>query len=235
MGGAPPPPSPMSSSPCEAARSVAEGLSATVLRGDAASQRRGGRGARWKESLPHAPRRMKPPPGWFDAAPLVIAHRGASAAAPENTLLAFEQAVQLGAEAIELDAKRTRDGEVVCFHDRTLLRTTGVAGTPGSRTLGELRTYDVGAWKGEAFGGQRVPTLSEVLEAVGWRILVNIELTDYWADQPQLAEAVVAILRRHRLERRILVSSFQSSALVAAEARRAGGRGRAPRRPPGAG
>ena len=162
---------------------------------------------------------MKPTSDWFDAAPLVIAHRGASAAAPENTLLAFEQAVQLGAEAIELDAKRTRDGQVVCFHDRTLLRTTGVAGTPGSRTFDELRTYDVGAWKGEAFGGQRVPTLSEVLEAVGRRILVNIELTDYWADQPRLAEAVVGIVRRHRLERRILVSSFQSSALVAAEAR----------------
>jgi glycerophosphoryl diester phosphodiesterase len=162
---------------------------------------------------------MKPTSDWFDPAPLVIAHRGASAAAPENTLLAFEQAVQLGAEAIELDAKRTSDGEVVCFHDRTLLRTTGVVGTPGSRTLGQLRTYDVGAWKGLAFGGQRVPTLSEVLEAVGRRILVNIELTDYWADQPRLAEAVVGIVRRQRLERRILVSSFQSSALVAAEAR----------------
>jgi glycerophosphoryl diester phosphodiesterase len=82
-----------------------------------------------------------------------------------------------------------------------------------------LLTYDVGAWKGGAFGGQRVPTLSEVLEAVGRRILVNIELTDYWADQPRLAEAVVGIVRSHRLERRILVSSFQSSALVAAEAR----------------
>src|SRR3989337_390960 len=151
MGGATLPPSPMSSSPCEAARSVAEGLSATVLRGDAASQRRGGRGARWKESLPHAPRPMKPTSDWIDAAPLVIAHRGASAAAPENTLLAFELAVQLGAEALGPAAQRTRDGEVICFHDRTLLRTTGVAGTPGSRTLAELRTYDAGAWKGEAF------------------------------------------------------------------------------------
>ena len=156
---------------------------------------------------------------WFDAATLVIAHRGASAAAPENTLLAFELAVQLGAEAIELDAKRTRDGEVVCFHDRTLLRTTGAAGTPGSRTLAELRTYDAGAWKGEAFAGLRVPTLSEVMEAVGRRLLVNIELTDYWADQPRLAEAVAGIVRRHRQERRVLVSSFQSSALAAVEAR----------------
>jgi glycerophosphoryl diester phosphodiesterase len=156
---------------------------------------------------------------WFDAAPLVIAHRGASAVAPENTLAAFEQAMALGAEAIELDAKRTRDGEVVCFHDRTLLRTTGVPGTPGSRSLAGLRTLDAGSWKGEAFAGQRIPTLSEVLEAVGHRLLVNIELTDYWADQSGLAKAAVEVVRRHRLERRVLFSSFQSSALVATEGR----------------
>ncbi|HLE22969.1 MAG TPA: glycerophosphodiester phosphodiesterase family protein [Anaerolineales bacterium] len=155
----------------------------------------------------------------MDAAPLVIAHRGASAVAPENTLLAFEQALSLGADAIELDAKRSRDDEVVCFHDRTLRRTAGEDGTPGGRTLAELRSYDVGVWMGEAFSGQRVPTLSEVLEAVGRQLLVNIELTDYWADQPRLAEAVVAVVRRHRLERRVLVSSFQSSALAASEAR----------------
>jgi glycerophosphoryl diester phosphodiesterase len=156
---------------------------------------------------------------WSDAAPLVIAHRGASAVAPENTLLAFEQAARLGADAIELDAKRSRDGEVVCLHDRTLRRTAGAAGTPGSRTLDELRSYDVGGWMGEVFFGQRIPTLSEVLECVGRRLLVNIELTDYWADQRRLAEAAVEIVQRHRLERRVLFSSFQSKALVAAEAR----------------
>jgi glycerophosphoryl diester phosphodiesterase len=155
---------------------------------------------------------------WSDAAPLVIAHRGASFVAPENTLLAFEQASRLGADAIELDAKRSRDGEVVCFHDRTLRRTAGADGTPGSRTLAELRSYDVGRWMGEAVSGQRIPTLSEVLESVGRRLLVNIELTDYWADQPRLAEAVVKIVHRHSLEQRVLLSSFQSSALVAAEA-----------------
>lgn len=162
---------------------------------------------------------MKRPSEWLDAAPLVIAHRGASAVSPENTLAAFEQAVRLGAEAIELDAKRTRDGEVVCFHDRTLRRTAGAPGTLGSRSLEELRSLEVGAWKGEAFRGLRIPTLSEILETVGRRVLVNIELTDYWADQVRLVEAVVAVVRRHRIEARVLFSSFQSKALVAAEAR----------------
>lgn len=160
---------------------------------------------------------MNGPSEWLDAAPLVIAHRGASAVAPENTLEAFELAADLGAEAIELDAKLTADGEAVAFHDRTLARTTGARGTPGGRTLSELRALEVGAWKAEAYRGVRIPTLSEILEAVGRRLLINIELSDYWSRQGRLVERVVAIVRRHRLERRVLFSSFQSSALVGAQ------------------
>lgn len=154
---------------------------------------------------------------WLEASRLVIAHRGASAVAPENTLEAFELAADLGAEAIELDAKLSADGEAVAFHDRTLGRTTGARGTPGGRTLAELRVLEAGAWKAEAYRGVRIPTLSEILEAVGRRLLVNIELSDYWARQARLVERVVAVVRRHRLEQRVLFSSFQSSALVAAE------------------
>jgi glycerophosphoryl diester phosphodiesterase len=155
---------------------------------------------------------------WLVAAPLVIAHRGASVVAPENTLAAFEAAVRLQAEAIELDAKLSRDGQVVCFHDRTLERTTGAKGTPGSLDLQELRALDAGAWKGEPFQGERIPTLAEVLDAVGGRALVNIELSDYWGDQAKLVAAALADVRRQGLDRRILFSSFQSRALVAAEA-----------------
>lgn len=162
---------------------------------------------------------MTPPSEWLDAAPLVIAHRGASAIAPENTLPAFEEAVRRGAEAVELDAKRSRDGVVVCFHDRTLFRTTGEAGAVGSKPLAELRKLDAGAWKGPAFRGIGIPTLSEVFESVGRRLLVNIELTDYWGDQVRLVEAVLTVVREHGLANRVLLSSFQSKALVAAEAR----------------
>ena len=162
---------------------------------------------------------MTQPSEWLDAAPLVIAHRGASAAAPENTLPAFEEAVRRGADAVELDAKCSRDGVVVCFHDRTLVRTTGAAGTVGGETLAELRRLDAGGWKDPSFRGVGIPTLSEVLEAVGQRLLVNVELTDYWADQGKLVDAVVTVVREHGLGHRVLLSSFQSKALVAAEAK----------------
>ena len=153
---------------------------------------------------------------WLEPAPLVIAHRGASAIAPENTLAAFERAFKLGADAVELDAKRTLDGEVVTFHDPTLRRTTGAAGSVGSRTLRELRSLDAGAWKSEAFRGERIPTLSEVLETIGRRLLVNIELSDYWGGQERLVERVVAIVQAHRMSVRVLLSSFDSGALASA-------------------
>jgi len=153
---------------------------------------------------------------WLEPAPLVIAHRGASAIAPENTLTAFERAIILGADAIELDAKRTLDGEVVAFHDATLRRTTGADGSVASRTLHELRSLDAGAWKSEAFRGERIPTLSEVLESVGRRLLVNIELSDYLGAQASLVEKVVAIVQAHRMSERVLLSSFDSGALASA-------------------
>jgi glycerophosphoryl diester phosphodiesterase len=154
---------------------------------------------------------------WLEAAPLVIAHRGASFVAPENTLTAFEQAIRLGADAIELDAKLSRDGEVVCFHDRTLQRTTGAEGTPGSWSLAALRSLDAGSWKGATFAGEQIPILSEVFDLARGRALVNVELTDYWSDQAKLVERVAAVVRRHAAERTVLLSSFQSGALRAAE------------------
>lgn len=154
---------------------------------------------------------------WLVSAPLVIAHRGASAVAPENTLAGFERAVDLGAEAIELDAKHTLDGVVVALHDQTLARTTGAPGRPGDYAWVDLRRLDAGSWMGTAFAGTPIPSLDEVLEAVGRRVLVNIELTEYQTDQKRLVSLVVAAVRSHALTGRVLFSSFQSSALREAE------------------
>jgi len=106
--------------------------------------------------------------------PLVIAHRGASGTCPENTLVAFARAAALGAHMTELDVQLTRDGEVVVMHDWTLERTTDGAGAVSDRTLAEIRRLDAGAWFGPAFRGTRVPTLADVLAAVG--LPVNVEL-----------------------------------------------------------
>jgi glycerophosphoryl diester phosphodiesterase len=96
----------------------------------------------------------------------IIAHRGSSFLAPENTLAAAELAWQEGADAVEGDFQLTKDGHLVCIHDETLNRTAGIDRLVADCTLDELRTYDVGRWKGEQFTGQRIPTLEEMLAAV---------------------------------------------------------------------
>lgn len=140
--------------------------------------------------------------------PAVIAHRGASAHAPENTLAAFELAVAQGADAIEFDVKLTRDGHVIVLHDQTLDRTTDGHGDLRQVPLGALRRLDAGGGFAERFRGERIPTLEEVFEAVGQRILMNIELTNYATPLDGLVPAVAALVKKFRLEERVLFSSF---------------------------
>ena len=96
--------------------------------------------------------------------PWVIAHRGASGHAPENTMAAFERAVALGAGFIETDLHLTRDARFVAIHDPTLERTTNGKGLVKDFTLAEIRRLDAGLWFDREFMGQRVPTLEEIVE-----------------------------------------------------------------------
>ena len=95
---------------------------------------------------------------------LVIAHRGASGHAPENTLAAFKRAVGLGATFIETDLQLTRDSRFVAMHDGTVNRTTNGQGKVHDMTMAELRRLDAGSWFGSEFAGERIPTLDEILE-----------------------------------------------------------------------
>jgi glycerophosphoryl diester phosphodiesterase len=95
---------------------------------------------------------------------LVIAHRGASGHAPENTLAAFKRALTLGATFIETDLQLTRDSRFVAMHDPTVDRTTNGQGKVHDMTLAEIRRLDAGSWFGSAFAGEKVPTLDEILE-----------------------------------------------------------------------
>ncbi len=156
---------------------------------------------------------MAPASEWYRPGPLVIAHRGASRRAPENTLAAFRLAAELGADAIELDAKLTADGAVAVHHDLTLDRTTNGHGRLSQHTLAQLEALDAGAAFGEAFKGERLPSLKQVFEAVGGRLLINVELTNYENPRDNLPEAVIALVRAGRLERRVLLSSFNPLAL----------------------
>src|SRR6185369_848081 len=92
------------------------------------------------------------------AEPMLIAHRGASRDAPENTLAAFRLAWQQGADGIEADFRLTRDGRVVCLHDASTGRTAGVDLAVAEASLEELKRLDVGGWKGARWAGERIPT-----------------------------------------------------------------------------
>ena len=107
----------------------------------------------------------------------IIAHRGASADAPENTLAAIQLAWQQGADAAEIDVQLTSDRQLAAIHDETMLRTGGVDWAVKDRSLAELKTLDVGSWKSPQFAGERIPTLAEVLDIVplGKRLFIEVK------------------------------------------------------------
>jgi len=108
--------------------------------------------------------------------PTVIAHRVFSAIAPENTLPAFQNAIDAGVDTIEFDIQLARDKQFVVIHDATLERTTNGRGIVKNHTLSELQTLDAGSWFGRKFAGTVLPSLGETLALCRNRILVNIEV-----------------------------------------------------------
>lgn len=148
--------------------------------------------------------------------PIFFAHRGASAYAPENTLAAFELAVQQAAPAIEFDVKLTSDRQVIILHDQTLNRTTNGSGSVTQQPLAALRELDAGSWHSPDFRGEKIPTLAEVFEAVGSKVLMNIELTNYATPFDGLVHEVAALIKKHQIEERIIFSSFFPTNLVTA-------------------
>jgi glycerophosphoryl diester phosphodiesterase len=154
---------------------------------------------------------------WKQNAPLVIAHRGASAYAPENTEAAFRAAMDLKADALELDAKLLKDGTVVVFHDLTLDRTTNATGSIFHFSYSEIRNLDAGSHFSEQFSNERIPTLNTVFESFGRSILINVELTDYTRPWDRLPFEVIQLVRQYRLESEVLLSSFNPWALIVAK------------------
>jgi glycerophosphoryl diester phosphodiesterase len=148
--------------------------------------------------------------------PTIIGHRGASAHAPENTIAAFELAVQQHADAIELDAKLTVDRHVVVIHDQTVDRTTDGTGQVNKLSLKALRELDAGSSFDISFKGEKIPTLVEVFETVGHKTCLNIELTNYASNSDDLPERVAALIQKHNLQRNILISSFNPFTLLRA-------------------
>lgn len=132
-----------------------------------------------------------------------IAHRGFSAAAPENTLAAFRKALEMKADAIECDVHLSKDGHMMVIHDPTVDRTTNGTGEVGGMTLAELKALDAGSWFGPEFTGEKIPTLEEVLDLVKGRTTLIVEIKK----QGQEDAAVAAITERGMSES-TLVASF---------------------------
>lgn len=145
--------------------------------------------------------------------PAVFAHRGASAHAPENTLSAFELAIQQGCDGIEMDVMLSADRQVVVIHDSTLQRTTGIYGRVASLPLATIKQLDAGSFFDIQYKDERIPTLDETLELLGSRTVINIELKNYESLRDELPERVAEIIRRHALHANILFSSFNPIAL----------------------
>ena len=137
-----------------------------------------------------------------------IAHRGASAQAPENTLSAIRAAIAMGADMVELDLQMSRDGQIVVFHDADLSRTAGVRGRVGEKNLQELKCLDVGGWFHRSFEGERVPTLEEVLSESRGKVRLDLELKER-SDAPRVfEEKLIDVLNREGMVEEVLISSF---------------------------
>ena len=145
--------------------------------------------------------------------PIILAHRGDLTHAPENTLPSFQQALQKGADGVELDAKLTVDGHVIVIHDPTVERTTDGKGRVASLSLEAIRKLDAGLWFDEKFRGTQVPLLEEVFETVGRENLINIELTNYSTPRDGLVVKVCELIKRHNSQKQIIFSSFFPSNL----------------------
>jgi len=137
----------------------------------------------------------------------VVAHRGASGHAPENTMGAFRRAVELGATFIETDLHLTRDARFVAIHDASLARTTNSRGLVRDYTLTELRELDAGSWFGPEWAGERLPTLEEILDFARQNDVVfflEVKAGVAWGVQ----HAIVGALREAQEAARVVVLSF---------------------------
>lgn len=145
--------------------------------------------------------------------PMIMAHRGLSADALENTLYAFAAAIDVGANFIELDVQQTKDGVLIVMHDQSLLRTTGVDKNIWEVDYDEIKDLDAGSWFDLIYGNAHISTLEEVLQFVDGRIQLNIEIkpTDYSSDT--LEQDVAELIEKYDYTDKYWVTSFSYTSL----------------------
>jgi glycerophosphoryl diester phosphodiesterase len=143
----------------------------------------------------------------------IVAHRGGSAYAPENTLAAFKKAIQMGFRTLELDVQLTRDKEVVVVHDEIVDRTTNSSGLVRSYKLRELKKLDAGSWFDGSFEGEEIPSLQEVIGLTKGKANLLIELKNEFFSYPGLEARVVELLKKNDLLQDTIVTSFNEESI----------------------
>jgi len=140
---------------------------------------------------------------------LIVAHRGLSSLYPENTLISFKKAVELGVDMIELDVHWTKDRELVVIHDSSINRTTDGKGKVNQLTLKELREYSAGRWFSEEFEEEKIPTLQEVFELVDKKTKLQIEIK-----QPGIEKSLIDLIEEHKILNNVLCGSFNLKSII---------------------
>lgn len=140
----------------------------------------------------------------------IIAHRGFSGVYPENTMLAFRKAIEIGADGIELDVHLSKDGQVMIIHDEALKRTIGLDGVVSDYTRAELEKISAGKTKNDEFGFTPIPSLEEYLAFMAEHRdkITNIELKTAPVYYPEIEEKTLELVRKFDLEKNIIYSSF---------------------------
>ncbi|MBL1213027.1 MAG: glycerophosphodiester phosphodiesterase [Ignavibacteriae bacterium] len=139
---------------------------------------------------------------------IIVAHRGASGHAPENTLAAMKTAMEMNAEFSELDVQETKDGEIILLHDKTLKRTGKQNLNIWELNYDELKDIEVGGWYAEEFKGEPIPTLAEVIELVRGKMKLNIELKTN-KHEKMLAERALQVVLDHNFLDQVVFTSFK--------------------------
>jgi len=140
--------------------------------------------------------------------PLIIAHRGVKAYAPENTMASFQLAVESKADGVEFDIKLTKDGEIIIIHDLTVDRTTNGTGRVKDFSLAEIQKLDAGNFFSAKFIGEPIPLLSDVLKNLPSHFIINIEITNYGSVFDGLAKKAVNLVKELGVEKHVIFSSF---------------------------
>lgn len=138
----------------------------------------------------------------------ILAHRGASASAPENTRASFQMAIDLGADGVEFDVQMTKDNQLVVIHDEYLERTTGFKGYVRDFTLNEIKKLDAGKYFSRQYKDERILTLNETLDIVKDCKLINIELKNGLIEYENMEEKVIKSIHDWKLKDKTIISSF---------------------------